>query len=152
MQQARKKVEISQLVDQRRQKVLAFIKAHKEALARQGSVVKSFRRRAGRVVGPYYRLAFRDSRRQRSVYLGADAELAAEVHAMLQEIQGTREERRALRQLKRSIRKALSECKAQLRRELGHRGLWLKGYEVRGWRARRARAAVTVGAEEGRDG
>jgi hypothetical protein len=130
------------VVDQRRQRVLAFIAANAETLAKQGAVVTSFRWRGGRRVGPYYHLALRQGRRQRSVYLGADAELVAEVRIALREIQADQRERRAIRRQKKAIRKALVQCRAKLRRELARRGLRLKGYEVRGWHTPGRQAAV----------
>ena len=118
------------------------MEAHAEELAHQGVVVASFRRRGGRVVGPYYRLTFRDGRRQRSLYLGNDVELVAEVRAALREIQTPWQERRAVRQHKKTIRKALAQCKVELRRELRRRGLRLQGYEVRGWQTPGPRAVA----------
>ena len=131
-------MEISQRVDQqtdrRRQRVLEFLDAHREDFTQQGAVVASFRRRGGRMVGPYFRLAFREGRGQRSVYLGAEGELVAEVREVLQRIQAPWRERQAIQRNKKMIRKALAQCKDELRRELGRRGLRLQGYEVRGWR------------------
>ncbi len=142
-------MEISQLVDQqtngRRQRVLELIEAHAATLAHQGTVVASFRYRGGRAVGPYHRLAWRQGQVQQSVYLGTDADLVAEVHVLLQELQQLHRERRALRRQKNVVRKVLAECRAELRRELGRRGLRLQGYEVRGWHTPGPRAAGIAG-------
>ena len=135
-------MEISRVVDQRRHRVFAFMETHAAALAQQGVIVASFRRRGSRVVGPYYRLTLRQGQVQQSVYLGADAEFVAEIRTALQKIQKPQQERRALRRQKKRIRKALAQCKAELRRELGRRGLRLQGYEVRGWQTPGPRAAV----------
>lgn len=144
-------VEISRVVDQRRHRVFAFMKAHAEELAQQGAVVVSFRHRGSRMVGPYYRLTLRHGQVQQSVYLGADTEFVAEVRLALQKIQEPRQERRALRQYKQTIRKALAQCRAELRQELGRRGLRLHGYEVRGWQTPGPRVAAADRDQKGHE-
>ena len=96
-------MEISQGVDQRRQRIVAFIETHAEQLARQGAVVAAYRLRDGRVVGPGYRLSFRLGQVRRSVYLGAKLELIAEVRKVLEELQKPWRKRRALALLKKGI-------------------------------------------------
>ena len=81
----------------------------------------------------------------------ADTELVAEVRNFLDKIQAAQEERRALRRRKKAIRKALANCKSELRAELGQRGLRLKGYEVRGWRTAGSRKAAREGIAGGKD-
>jgi hypothetical protein len=141
-------LEKSQVVDQRRQRVLAFLQAHAVPLSRQGTVVSSFRRRGGRKIGPYYRLAFRDGRVQRSLYLGDDMALVKEVRAALEALQRPRRARHALRRQKKAIRKALAQCRAELEGELARRGWWLKGSEIRGWCTPRPQVSVTSRAAE----
>jgi hypothetical protein len=145
-------LEESLVVDQRRQRVLAFIEGHAPHLARQGAVVSSFRRRGGRKIGAYYRLAFRDGRVQRSLYLGDDMVLVNEVRAALETLQRPHRERHALLRQKKAIRRALAQCRAQLKRELARRGWWLQGYEVRGWHTPRPRAPITSRSVEAGDG
>ena len=70
--------------------------AHADALAHQGVIAASFRRRGGRALGPYYRLTLRQGQVQHSVYLGTDAVLIAEVRAALRKLQETLRERRAV--------------------------------------------------------
>jgi len=123
------------LVDQRRGRVRAFIEAHQEQLARQGSVVCSYRWRDGRKVGPYYRLAYREGTQQRSLYLGNDMELVTEIRGTLQALQQPKQQQRAVRCHKAAIRSELAKCREGLRRELAIRGLRLQGHEVRGWRS-----------------
>jgi hypothetical protein len=142
-------MEISQVVDQRRRRVRAFIEAHANALARQGVIAASFRHRAGRPVGPYHRLTFRDNKVQRSVYLGTDAELVKEVRAVLENLQEPHRGRRALQRRKKAIRKALTQCRAALRQELVWRGLRLQGHEIRGWHTPGPRLVGTPESCEG---
>ena len=134
-------------MDGRRKRVLEFIQAHMEQLAQQGTVVASFRRRANQVKGPYYRLAFREGQRQRSMYLVNDEALVAEVRAALRRIQASQHERRAFERRKKAIRKVLAQCRAELRRELERRGLRLQGYELRRWQTP-GRRAVTQGHDQ----
>jgi hypothetical protein len=126
-------LEIRHFVDQRRQRIGNFIDAHAEQLTHQGTIVSSFRCRGGQRVGPYYRLTFREGRNQRSLYLGNDMDLIAEARTVLQELQRPYRERRAVQRCKSAIRKALTHCRTELRRELARRGLRLQGHEVRGW-------------------
>ena len=122
-------------VDQRRSRVRDFVEAHREQLARQGTIVCSYRWRIGRKVGPYYRLAYREGSQQRSLYLGNDMELVTEIRGMLQALQQPKQQQRAVQRHKVAIRSALAECREGLRRELAIRGLRLQGHEVRGWRS-----------------
>ncbi len=142
-------MEKPQLVDQRRRRVLAFIRRHAEQLARQGTVVSSFRCRGGRTVGPYYRLAFRQGSAQASLYLGNSAELVAEVRSALERLQRPHRQRRALMRQKKTIRRALAECRAELNQELARRGWWLRGYEVRGLQTPRPRTSVACRDRDG---
>jgi hypothetical protein len=65
-------LEIRDSVDQRRQRIAAFIADHQLSLARPGSIVASWRRRGGKQLGPYHKFTCRDQQgRQRSIYLGA---------------------------------------------------------------------------------
>jgi hypothetical protein len=143
-------VENSKTVDQRRQRIFAFIKKHEGHLARQGGIVATYRYRGGRAVGPYYRVAFRVGTVQQSVYMGTDLGLLAEVHLVLQELQRPYRERRALLQRKKAVRKVLAECRDELRRELARRGLRLQGYEVRGWQTPGPRSAGAPESCEGK--
>ena len=148
-------MEISKSVDQqtklRRQRVLAFIEVHAAALAHQGTVVASFRRRGGQIVGPYYRLAFRQNQVQRSSYLSNDMELVAEVRTALANLQKPGRDRRVFLRQKRVVRKALAQCKAEWKRALARRGLRLQGYEVRGWHCPGPRAAAAKGGCGGQE-
>ena len=132
------------VVDQRRERILAAIEARREQLAHQGTIVASYRQRGGRKVGPYFRLAYREGSNQRSLYLGSDVELIAEVGRVLQNLQQPERQQCAVRRCKAAIRTSLAHCRAELRRELAIRGLRLQGYEVRGWRTPGARRAATI--------
>ena len=74
-------------VDQKLRGVLELIEQQPELFAKQGSVVETWRAYHGRKLGPYYRLAYRDGGRQRSIYLGASKERARRVQAALSALQ-----------------------------------------------------------------
>ena len=74
-------LEFSRVVDQcgspgERIAVLQKILAQAELLRHQGAVVATWRTQRGRTSGPFYRLAYRQGGRQRSIYLGRSALLA----------------------------------------------------------------------------
>ena len=79
---------VDQKVAAQFERVRAVVMAQPRRFARQGSVVASWRVYAGRKLGPYFRLAYREGRRQRSIYLGRCAELARRVRELLAELQG----------------------------------------------------------------
>ena len=112
-----------------------FVLSHRALLAKQGCVVQGWRTYRGRKQGPYYRLAFREHGRQRSIYLGRSIELADRVRALLRDCQARVDEQRALQELREQARKELKRNRAVWRHELARVGLHLHGNEVRGWRA-----------------
>jgi len=119
-------------VDQKLAEATALLTRSPALFRRQGAVVATWRRVAGRAHGPYYSLRYRDQRRQRSHYLGRCELLAAAVRNRLARLQRPR--RTALRFAKlraavqASLRRQKQALRAQLERELG---LTLKGFEVR---------------------
>lgn len=116
------------------QPVCDFIMANREIFSRQGSVVATWRTYHGRRMGPYFRLAYRDSGRQRSVYLGRSRELADRVREMLHTLQAPLAEHRKWNRLRAQARVELRRVKSLWAGELANFGLHLKGYEIRGWR------------------
>ena len=122
-------------VDQHSHPALALLAARPDIFARQGSVVATWRRRGTRTYGPYFRLAYRDSGRQTSIYLGREDKpnnLVQEVRQKLALLQGPFRHCRALDRLRRHISAALRVQKAKLDAQLRPFGLRLKGFEVRG--------------------
>jgi hypothetical protein len=111
-----------------------LVRQRSPILARQGTVVASWRTRHGRKVGPYYRLAWRERGRQKSLYLGCSAELAQAVRHMLAELQRPLREDRALRAEIQRAWAAFRAHKVVWARELARFGLYLHGSEIRGWR------------------
>ena len=103
-------------------------------LARQGSVVASWRRRGGRQVGPYYRVAYRLDGRWRSMYLGRSEGLAEQVRATLREFRQPLADWRHLDRARKLARKAFRAHKVVWARDLARVGLYLKGNEIRGLR------------------
>ena len=114
---------------------LDFIRRNAPVFARVGSVVATYRTRGNRRFGPYYRLIYRQHRRQHSLYLGPSEQRAAQVRQLLAELQRPRDDRLAIRRSHR-LRKATL---LQLKREWQHvarvYGLRPHGWNVRGLRA-----------------
>jgi hypothetical protein len=137
--------EISKSVDQqpapltgedaaRLDRVREAIRRREAIMARQGTVVATWRTRQGRKVGPYYRLAWRENGRQKSLYLGCSAELAQAVRQMLADLQRPLRVDRAFLAARKQGWAALRAHKIVLARELARYALYLHGWEVRGWR------------------
>jgi hypothetical protein len=127
-------------VDQRRAAVDRFFKEHRQRLARGGTLVKKWRSRGGRQLGPYFILTVRDGvGRQRACYLGRDSALAADVRQRLDALQAAGRERRAIAAARECLRRGLAAARRQLGRELAPHGLRLHGSEVRGWSHRPGR-------------
>jgi hypothetical protein len=129
------------------QAVKRWMETHRDQLSHQDTVVEAYRTYRGRKLGPYYRLAYRDrDGRQRSIYLGASAELAERVRGLLVECQAELHEERERRRVRRILHAELKKAKALWADELAKRGLRLQGYEVRGWR--RSRKAEANGVSQ----
>jgi hypothetical protein len=111
--------------------VKAFVLGRKALFSKQGTVVAGWRSYGGRRLGPYYRLAYREASRQRSLYLGRSEDLADAVRGLLGSLQQPLRNRQAVRRLKSLARASLRRVKAELGRVLAKSGFWLKGYEVR---------------------
>lgn len=124
-------------VAQKRRAVLNLLADRQDIFARQGSVQASWRHYQGQRLGPYYQLRYREGGRQRRVYLGADGEVAADVHRILAELQTPLRARRELAALEAVARAGLRRQKRHMARELAKLGLNMKGHEIRGWRAAR---------------
>ncbi len=130
-------------VDQRRGHVEQFIAEHRDQLARQGSLVASWRRRGQQLIGPYYKLTCRSATgKQVAVYLGPDGALVADVRETLAQLQARTTVDRTLDTARRQMRRELETTKKALAVELAQVGLFLKGSEIRGWRRRQNRFSV----------
>lgn len=116
--------------------VAARINAERDAFARQGAIVATWRFYDGRRLGPYHLLVWRAAGRQRSLYLGRSPELAQEVRRLLDQVQEPRRRMRACARMRQAVRAALRCHKARWAQDLAKVGLTLKGFEVRGWRRR----------------
>jgi len=90
--------------------------------------------RNGKRFGPYYRFAYRDGDRQRSIYLGRAGELVEEVRQRLAALHRPRTQYQAVQRLQRQVRASLRIEKRHLRSLLHSCGLRLKGFELRGIR------------------
>ncbi|MHB1037654.1 MAG: hypothetical protein ACYC35_24340 [Pirellulales bacterium] len=108
--------------------IRAHILDRRELFARQGSVVATWRTRGGRRCGPYYRLAYREAGRQKSLYLGPSASLADQVRGLLAELQQPLRYGRLLDRLAAQARASLRQANAELNRVLGSIGYYLKGH------------------------
>lgn len=122
-----------QLVDQKLARVIALIRSRPALFARQGCVVTTWRTYQQRKLGPYYRLAFREGGRQRSIYLGTSKETSLRVEALLVDVQKPTKVKAVLRRTRASLRASLRQQKKELDGLLRDQGLLLKGFEVRGW-------------------
>jgi hypothetical protein len=89
---------------------------------------------AGRKLGPYFRLAYREGRRQRSIYLGRCAELVRRVRELVAGLQRPRRERLLFARLKAQVRASLRQAKVELERQLAVWGIRLEGFRFRGVR------------------
>jgi hypothetical protein len=129
---------VDQKAAARFERVRTLVLAERLRFAAQGSVVAGWRVYGGRRLGPYFRLAYREGGRQRSIYLGRCAELARRVRELLAGLERPRRERRLFARLIAQVRASLRHAKVELRRRLAVWGIQLKGFEFRG--ARRALA------------
>jgi hypothetical protein len=108
--------------------IRAQILARRAIFARQGSVVATWRTRGCRRCGPYYRVAYREAGRQKSLYLGPSAPLADQVRGLLAELQQPLRYGRLLDRLAAQARASLRQANAELNRVLGSIGYYLKGH------------------------
>jgi len=123
---------VSQKAQERFEQVRAYLEAHRALFSTQGSVVATWRVWQGRKLGPYFRLAFREGRRQCSLYLGRCQWLAEQVRGLLGRIQEHVRWRRQSFRLQREARAALRKAKAQLKAIMAIYGVRMKGFEFRG--------------------
>lgn len=134
--------------EQRRDRILRFIAIHEAILTTQGAVTATWRQWRGRRLGPYFRLVYRNAvGRQQSIYLGADAGLAAEVQSSLRRLRACEAERRQVDTIRRAVRREIRQLRAALNKELSQLALRCQGGEIRGWSARRNRANATSPGE-----
>jgi len=125
-------VEKQGVVDQKADRAMGVMAARPGVFARQGAVVASWRAYRGRRLGPYWRLAYREGGRQRSVYLGRSGSGVKRVRGALARLQRPLRSRRAVRRLRRRVKASMRKCLTALDRQLDRLGLWRKGFEVRG--------------------
>ncbi len=120
--------------DRNRVKILQWLGARSELFARQGSVVASWRHVAGRKLGPYFLVMYRLGGKQHGRYLGRCPAFAAEVRHVLDRLQAPLREKRESQRQERQLRQGLRHHKQEWDAELRKVGLFLKGFEVRGYR------------------
>jgi hypothetical protein len=118
----------------RLERVRAYVRAHPALFAAQGSVVATWRTDAGRRLGPYFQLAWRQSGRQHWLYLGRSNGLAERVRQLLATLQAPRRHRRLIERLNAQVRASLRRSKLELKALLAPLGIQLKGFEFRGVR------------------
>ena len=116
-------------------RIRALLESRRPLLAKQGTIVASWRTYQGRRLGPYYRLAYREAGRQCSIYLGCAVDLVRRVQATLAEFQQSLRQSQIFSRLHSAARKALRASKERLRNQLAAVGIRLKGFEFRGVRA-----------------
>ncbi len=119
-------VENREVVDQKSRRVLALIASKVELFTWQGAVVATWRWYRGRKLGPYWRLAYRESGRQCSIYLGRSGEGVERVRRVRARLQQPLRRHRTCRRLARAIRASLRAALAEFDRQLERLGLWRK--------------------------
>jgi hypothetical protein len=97
-------------------------------------MVATWRTYRGRRLGPFFRIAYRESEMQKSIYIGNNPELVAAARELLAELQANERARRAVKRLQSATRASLRVAKLAWERDLREVGLHRKGFEVRGWR------------------
>ena len=112
-------------------RVVQLVESRPDIFSLQGSVVEGWRQYRGRRLGPYFRLVYREERRQKSIYLGRSVTLADRVRQYLQAIQITHRDKKSYARIRQQIRRSLREQKAKWEKDLAGLGLWAKGFEVR---------------------
>lgn len=127
-------MEIDDFVDQRQAAVERFFLEYGEPLRRQGAIVASYRRRDGRRLGPYYKLACRVGKRQVAVYLGAADDFVREVRNRLAKLQEEKQLNKRIETVRIALRHQARVARRALDAELKQCGLHRQGNEVRGWR------------------
>ena len=115
---------------------LDYIRKNAQTFAHAGSVVATYRTRGTKRFGPYYRLAYRSAGCQRSIYLGRSPQMAQQVRNLLAKLQHPHRHQRQLRRDARRRKATLLAIKRQWQQAARNIGLYTRGWDVRGWRAR----------------
>ena len=133
------------LCDPKRERKLAkFFERHANLLRRQGSIQGTYRRMHGVRYGPFYRVILRVDGAQRSVYVGGASSLVDEARSRLAELQHEKQGRIESLQRRREGKRLMRQLRRQIDHLVRREGLFLKGTELRGMRARRHGVAVGV--------
>ncbi len=118
-------------------KATQLLQNHPDRFAGQGAVVATWRTYRGRRLGPYYRLAWRENGRQRSIYLGRQGPIVEEVRLLLHQAHTSRRIRREHRlriaRLQKELIRPIRQYIKEIFRLFGN-GLYIKGSEIRGIR------------------
>ena len=125
---------IIEIVDQNRQRILAWLAARPGPVWPSGQGARIWRRYGGRRLGPYYRFMYRDQGKQQTLYLGGCPAFAAQVRQELDRMQAGLQQECAAARRRAAARAALRQSKQEWAAELTKYGLYLKGFEVRGFR------------------
>jgi hypothetical protein len=83
--------------------IQTFVLENKILFIKSGTMAECWKTYRGRRIGPYYRLAFREDGKQKSIYLGRDPELASRAAQLLSELQAPHRIRRETRLLRMQI-------------------------------------------------
>jgi hypothetical protein len=144
-----KRESVNQKAKARFERARSYLLAHPALFAAQGTVAATWRAYRGRRLGPYFQVSWRESGRQRWLYLGRCQELAGRIRDLLARLQRRRRHRRLVDRLEGQVRSSLRRWKRQLKQRLAAWGIQLKGFEFRGARkalARYAEACYCAGA------
>jgi hypothetical protein len=107
--------------------LLPQILAQKELIIRDGTVVASWKTYRGKRLGPYFRVAFRDNRRLRAIYIGRDELLAQLAKALIEELKHPLRQDRYLRQVRQLFRAAWRQSVRETERFVAPLGFRRRG-------------------------
>ncbi len=126
-------------------RALTLLREEPTRFADQGTVVETWRTYRGRRLGPYYRLAWRENGRQRSIYLGRQGPVVRQVRILLHQAHTQRRIRRQARlratQFRKDVSRPIRQYIKEIFRLFGN-GLYIKGSEIRGIRTAGPRLTI----------
>jgi hypothetical protein len=100
----------------------------KNLIAIDGTVAASWVNYRGKRLGPYYRVAFRENRTLRAIYIGRDEQLAKIAKDLLDELKRSRREGRWLRRMRAAARDALLRSLAEAETFVAPLGYHRRGF------------------------
>lgn len=126
----------SDVVDQKLSSALFHrLESLRDHLRVSGTVVSTWRTYKGQRLGPYFRLAYRANGRQKSIFIGCDADLADQVRGYVKRLQGPRDEKANLNRARQAAARQFKASLEEFDVALAAVDLRRRGSQVIGWRA-----------------